>query len=426
MKKCFLFFLLVTAASMGRAQKVYFIYIQTESPTPFFVKMGDKVASSTSQGYIILPSLRDSSYTFSIGMPQLAEKKFTVTINHKDRGFLLKDFSGTWGLFDLQSLEVINAEPEQKQPEPLAIRSDEFSKKLALAIDDPTLLFVYAKSKPVSEPVLVKKESNIDPVTPINNDVIQASNVAETNEERTNDSIIQTIASSEKPQTDTSLQTLLENRIPHYKIVQDTSAIAKNEPVKIDEDKPVLTEKPFERSKVTRRSESSTTEGFGLVFLDTQDGVTDTIRILIPNPPVVYKTEADLKSELEQGSGTKVLEKEVRTLPEIKDTLAMVPANPACIELATEADFKKLRRDMVSKDNEEDMVDRARRFFKTKCFTTAQVKLLGGLFLTPGGRYSFFDAAYGHVSDPSEFGSLRSELSNDEYYLKRFKALIGE
>jgi hypothetical protein len=40
-------------------------------------------------------------------------------------------------------------------------------------------------------------------------------------------------------------------------------------------------------------------------------------------------------------------------------------------------------------------------------------------------KYQFFDAAFGHVSNSSEFTALGSEIK-DEYYSKRFKALIGE
>jgi len=67
----------------------------------------------------------------------------------------------------------------------------------------------------------------------------------------------------------------------------------------------------------------------------------------------------------------------------------------------------------------------AKKTFKTKCFTTEQIKNLGALFLTSSGKYQFFDAAYLHVTDPENFSSLESEIK-DDYYLKRFKALIGE
>jgi len=64
---CLLFSLAVFAAS---SQKVYFVYIQTESEQPFFVKMNDKIHSSTGAGYIILFKLIDSNYNFKFVFPQ--------------------------------------------------------------------------------------------------------------------------------------------------------------------------------------------------------------------------------------------------------------------------------------------------------------------------------------------------------------------
>ena len=103
---CLLFSLAIFTAS---SQKVYFVYIQTESEQPFFVKMNEKVQSSTASGYIILAKLLDSTYNFSIGFPQnkWPEQNFSVSVSKKDHGFLLKNFNEKgWGLFELQLLSV--------------------------------------------------------------------------------------------------------------------------------------------------------------------------------------------------------------------------------------------------------------------------------------------------------------------------------
>jgi hypothetical protein len=80
---------------------------------------------------------------------------------------------------------------------------------------------------------------------------------------------------------------------------------------------------------------------------------------------------------------------------------------------------------MAAENTDEAMVAEAKKFFKSKCFTTEQVKNLSALFLTSAGKYQFFDAAYLHVNDQEQFSTLESEIK-DDYYLKRFKALIGE
>jgi hypothetical protein len=73
--------------------------------------------------------------------------------------------------------------------------------------------------------------------------------------------------------------------------------------------------------------------------------------------------------------------------------------------------------------SDDDMITEAKKYFKTKCFTAAQIKNLSTLFLTDEGKYKFFDAAYKYVSDIKTFSALQSELK-DEYYSTRFKAML--
>ena len=80
---------------------------------------------------------------------------------------------------------------------------------------------------------------------------------------------------------------------------------------------------------------------------------------------------------------------------------------------------------MAGKLTDELMVDEAKKLFKKQCFTTEQIRNLSALFLTSAGKYQFFDAAFTSVSDKNNFPSLESEIK-DAYYLKRFKALVGE
>src|SRR5688572_31698653 len=102
---CCIVFLL--SVSVTFAQKVYFIYLETESQQPFFARINDQTYNSSSSGFLILSNLRDSSYTIKIGFPQnkWPEQQFTIPVKSKDRGYLLKNFGEKgWGLFDLQTL----------------------------------------------------------------------------------------------------------------------------------------------------------------------------------------------------------------------------------------------------------------------------------------------------------------------------------
>ena len=61
------------------------------------------------------------------------------------------------------------------------------------------------------------------------------------------------------------------------------------------------------------------------------------------------------------------------------------------------------------------MISEAKKYFKVKCFTSAQIKNLSTLFLNDEGKYKFFDAAYKYVSDAEnfKFATIRVER---EYY----------
>jgi len=69
------------------------------------------------------------------------------------------------------------------------------------------------------------------------------------------------------------------------------------------------------------------------------------------------------------------------------------------------------------------MIRIAKKVFRTRCFSTGQIKNLSFLFLTDEGKYMFFDAAYPYTSDSDQYNSLKSQLS-DEYYINRFEAMI--
>jgi len=69
------------------------------------------------------------------------------------------------------------------------------------------------------------------------------------------------------------------------------------------------------------------------------------------------------------------------------------------------------------------MLEEARKYFRSKCFTTEQVKNLSSMFLSDAGKYNFFLVAYDYTSDKENFSSLQSEL-NDKYYIVQFKAMV--
>lgn len=88
----------------------HFIYIQAENRKPFYVILNDKLYSSSSIGYLIIPKLKSGTYGITVGFPQNAapEQKFVSVVKNQDIGYSLKAVdNNTYTLTDLQTQEVL-------------------------------------------------------------------------------------------------------------------------------------------------------------------------------------------------------------------------------------------------------------------------------------------------------------------------------
>jgi hypothetical protein len=438
MKKIHIFLLFSLAVLTASSQKVYFVYIQTESEQPFFVKMNEKVNSSTASGYIILSKLLDSTYSFNVGFPQnkWPEQNFSISVGKKDHGYLLKNFGEKgWGLFDLQTLAVqMSSNNKTSLIEKPKVENNDvspFTEILSKAADDPSL-----KEKPAQE-VAKKEEPKIEV-----KEVVIAKPV---------EAVEQPIAKKEEPKVEikevvvakpaeTIEQPIIKKEEPKAEIKEVVIAKpveAIDQPVAQSEETKTIIVEPYKTSQVKKWSESSTTEGFGLVFIDDyENGIRDTIRLVIPNPkPVVNMAKEEPKEEkkfidINTETAKKeelpvVTENKIAEAKQVFTETAVEKAAPKnnCNELASESDFFKLRKKMAAEENDDNMISEARKIFKIKCFTSAQLKNLSTLFLNDEGKYKFFDVAYKYVSDAEAFTTLQSELK-DEYYASRFKAML--
>lgn len=167
---------------------------------------------------------------------------------------------------------------------------------------------------------------------------------------------------------------------------KDTSIKVSDSKDSVMVDRVVVT--PTTTSVVTRRAESSTTEGFGLVYVDTySNGQSDTIRLIIPN-----KTE---KVE--------------------------IPAH--CKEVATDEQVTEFRKQLIIAATELKMIAVAKQVFSMRCYTTAQVRELSSNFLTDQGKYDFLLEAWLSLSDKRNMLSLVSVFSSKEM-ADRFKELL--
>ncbi|TMI86442.1 MAG: hypothetical protein E6H08_21040 [Bacteroidetes bacterium] len=431
-------------SSVAFSQKQYFVYLQSETNQPFFVKIAEKVHSSAASGYLILSNLSDSSYIFKIGFPQnkWPEQQFLVSIKSKDRGFLLKNFGDKgWGLFDLQTLSVLMPDESSKDK---ATESDQgeisvFTEILSRPANDPSLIeksvaIAKYEEKPVAvQSALVKEEvkapekalevnaaskqqstKNLDSSLAIKKEIIKKEDEAQlaVQQKKIDEPIAKNSEERKKivEAAAVSVQTIKK---------EDPPVAVKNENnYKVKETK-IDSAIYYKRSGITKKSESSTTEGFGLTFIDElPTGDRDTIQIVIPNP-----ANFGSKSNDSPAGQRKFL----NVTSDAKD-VSLIGTSSAnkknCLSVASENDFLKLRKKMAAQRTEEGMISESKKVFKSKCFTTEQVKNLGNLFLNEAGKFQFYETAYPFNSDQDNFASLQVEFK-DAYFIHRFKQMVN-
>lgn len=410
---CFLLFLCLGMAAA--AQQNYYAYLQTDDNAPFYVKLNDQVISSAESGYLILPGLVDSTYRFSIGFPGTqVESRFQLAVDGRDHGLLIRRADRSLSLSDLQSGQTIAPQVDELDKNiTYRPREDSFTRMLSTAANDPTLLYVQVVAKQEPPKQEVKQDVAVQP-PPKKEDTVAAAVI-----QKDTAAVVMHPADTAStvvqlpPHADTTVQQTVS--IPAIDTAEKhTETVVEKKP-----EPPVVQQEPgqpYRPSKVTKHAESSTSEGFGLVYYDVYEGGADTIRLLIPNPRIQLRQP----DTAPQDTGMLDIKKEAAQAAPVK-----IAPSAVCPSVATDNDFYKLRKNMAAKTSDEAMVGEAKKYFKGKCFSTEQVRNLSSLFLTSAGKYQFFDAAYLHVTDQDQFRSLGSEI-HDDYYQKRFKALISE
>lgn len=309
MKRILLLCCFAMATSIMNAQKIYFVYLQTENNEPFFVRMDDKLYSSSPSGYLILPRLLDSTYNFRLGFPgKDIDLDFSTTINKKDHGYLIKNFGEKgWGLFDLQSLSIQMSTSKIKGTAAANndnTEVDAFTDLLARAAGDPSLkqnvVLVKEEDKKVAVVPAAQREEKKPEITEAvvkEEKKPEATSTADgkSNENRTADNLNDKkneVAAAVTPEKKSG-----ENEVTGSKLAEEkTSAIAAaiEKPADSVAKITVNTQEVYKKSLVTKIAGTAGKDGFESVFVDQYpNGNKDTIRILIPgeNGPVIVKEE---------------------------------------------------------------------------------------------------------------------------------------
>ncbi len=103
-KMVFFFAGLLCLSMQVFSQKSYFVYLQTEDNTPFFVQLNKKNYSSSAVGHVILSGLTNGTYNIQVGYPdQNTLQDYQLVVENKDQGFLVKKVEGNFGIVNLQN-----------------------------------------------------------------------------------------------------------------------------------------------------------------------------------------------------------------------------------------------------------------------------------------------------------------------------------
>ena len=371
------------------AQQYYFAYVQTDNKQPFYLKMNDKVLSSSASGYVVIPKLSSGNYSVTFGFPkdQFPQQTINLNIASADAGFLLKDFGAKgWGLFNLETMQVaMNNSAGNSAIIPTTSNQDVFSNTLAGAAN--TDLSVAKKPAPVVvveevKPVIVKEETKV--IKPATENAIKKINTSSDVDGKS-----YTYVDHTGMQNDTINVFIAANKIT-------TPAETVKEIAVVKEDKPVVKEAKQE-SKETKPTK----------FLDIDMAKT-----------AANNTEPEAAPRMLKNKKSSIAKPEA-----VINDKPVVSFNSDCKAMANENDFLKIRKKMAAAVSDDAMVDAAKKVFKTTCYSVEQIKNLSALFLNDAGKYNFFDAAYPHIYDSQNFGALQAQLS-DQYYISRFKAMI--
>jgi hypothetical protein len=385
-----LFFASCLLSLGARAQNPRFIYIQTDTKEPFYVKIDKRFLNSSATGYIIIAKLAEDNYHLSIGFPDNEWPEMNVTVSVKDgnTGFLLKRSADKgWSMFNLLTMKSMVVEkqlPPTKEAETV-LNTDEFARTLAEVVNDPSIAQVIIEKKPVEVPVKtddnktvkvpdVKEEIKAIPVNLKTNDIAIGKKIEKLSQDTTSEGLL--IAYRDIANTDT---------------VKIFMPVSKTEIVKAPAD------------TVTKKTEVAKKDP-GFIDMELQN----------PN--------------LKTDSGT--IQKDDFVITQKRSETAAMGQDPNkgminsdCKRSATQNDFLNLRKQMAAESSEKDMTKAAIKQFISTCYTAEQVKILGALFITEEGKYKFFVAAFPHVWDTGNFSALEDQLK-EEYYKTRFKAMF--
>jgi hypothetical protein len=379
-------FFFIAIHSFG--QQDYFILIQSDKNQLFYARLGPNVNNASDNGRLIIPDLKDSSYSIVIGFPDknFPDQHFNLSINHHDRDLELESLGDSiWMLVDRQTQQrMISDRSASLATNPLlrgVRKSDNFSQLMAGVVNDSLVLYgdsLLESPPPVKvSPDSMKKANLTDSAASIPMPIKADSGTVK----------------------------------PSRALAQQKRVHAGKKPKEI-------------QGAIIKLIERTQDNGVTQIYIDHHGkGKADTIQLTIP------RTDSTAEAQAAAGihavgpvAGTGLGSSQIDS-PQNGSSKKIVLTNSDCVHLATDEDVNKLKSKILAEKTQEEKMGVIKKYFKTKCFSSRQMGVLGSLFTDPVAKYGFYQAAYPFVSDPDQFPALASQFS-DSVYVRKFKALI--
>jgi Domain of unknown function (DUF4476) len=463
MSKLGLVIVLVLMAGKNYAQD-YFVLIQADNRQPFYVRLNNQLYSSSDGGHLILGQLKDSSYTITIGFPGqgFPEQRFLLDVHQNDQELRLKNEEGRgWRLYDIGGRELNmpdgGAVSGTGKPRFSGVKKDDaFSRLMAEVVHDTAVMYnTYAMAEMLSDSSSTAKSTPAGVLSGTDTATVAAGRAiaADTAAGNPSYSIVLNatpsmglnsspppvltpspgkVDSSRAADTDTaaagrpSVDSTVGGGYHHRSATGLT--VAAGPPSRTDS---TASAAPLYRSSgVVKLSEHKSSHSLRLVYADNGgDKKADTIVVIIP-----VDTPADtarLAASRSHGPNpdSPVLGTGALLRPRAADTSQKRPAarsalpfvNSDCHSYATDYDVDKLRVKMLESGKDDDRIQSARKVFKTKCFSTRQIRALSEVFTSDAAKFRFLEAAYPFVSD-DRFSELVNLLA-DPVYSGKFRSM---
>ncbi|QES89488.1 DUF4476 domain-containing protein [Rhizosphaericola mali] len=442
---------LLTISSFAQSDtRTHFIYIQSDGQQPFYVILNSKTYSSSSVGYLIISKLKDGKYNITIGFPQdkYPAKTYLCNIAGTDAGYRLKKTGDIWSVVNRQTGETLavvedgsqqTAATETTTPSDKSDNNASFGALLAKTSNDTTNYKAIADAKK-AKAVMAEKSTGLDTSKPVTEG--RVSNEIIKNKERA--------------------ITRVNNAKPTFK-ESDYTAEDNQEKTVVDSDV---------RSMI-KTQERKDRRGISLEFVSTSANNTDTITAFIPSDEATTSNEVASTNNIEKSDvaantnnnnttsdakndssnpfykGTtkktatsndnlaafsddesKSEESTKKEVVKTKDKSVTTASgneifNSTCTDQLSDKDLDKIKKKMIAKNSDDEMILVARKAIDTKCVYTAQIKQLGDLLLSDASRFSLYRLLYPNVYDGGQYKSLESQLL-DKNYKSQFEALINK